>query len=110
MLSVYQTVEGSIGDADIGETAPAASPSGASGGADSSTRRLIWQIQTRKYDTRRPQWYYGQATVTAATSHEVCFLCILLFILRKFCTLVFPIMTEKGLRERKTEDVCRRRH
>lgn len=76
MLSVYQTIEGSTGDADIGETPPAGSAAAAGGasaagaGTD-SVKRLIWQILTRKYDTRRPQWYYGQATVNAATPHEV---------------------------------------
>lgn len=104
MLSVYQTIEGSIGDADIGETAPAASPSAAAGGDGSSTRRLIWQIQTRKYDTRRPQWYYGQTTVSAATPHEVCFL---FFSCLSFADLFFRL-TEQ--RHRGTGDVCRRRH
>lgn len=81
MLSVFQTIEGSTGDADIGETPPAGSPAAAASGAPAAggtgatsdgSRRLIWQILTRKYDTRRPQWYYGQATVNAGTPHEVC--------------------------------------
>ena len=79
MLSVYQTIEGSTGDADIGETPPAGSPAAGAAAApgaaaSDSSKRLIWQIQTRKYDTRRPQWYYGQATVNAATPHEVCYI------------------------------------
>jgi hypothetical protein len=77
-LSVYQSVEGSTGDADIGETAPASSGGGSSSGSSgvdgSSGRRiLLWQIQTRKFDTRRPQWYFGQSQVNAATPHEITF-------------------------------------
>lgn len=75
-LSVYQTIEGSIGDADIGESGSSGS-GGAGGGATSSDgtqKVLLWSILTRKFDTRRPTWYYGQVTVNAATRHEVnCF-------------------------------------
>ena len=70
-LSVYQSVEGSTGDADIGETAPASSVPGGDG--SSGRKVLLWQIQTRKFDTRRPQWYFGQTTVNAATPHEITF-------------------------------------
>ena len=71
-LAVYQTTEGETGDADIGESAPpSSSKSDSSASGESGNKILLWSIQTRKFDTRRPQWYYGQATVEAATPHEV---------------------------------------
>jgi len=72
-MSVYQSVEGSTGDADIGETGPAPASSSSTGDTSGGRRLLLWQIQTRKFDTRRPTWYYGQVTVNAATPHEITF-------------------------------------
>lgn len=72
-LSIYQTVQGDVGDADIGESGPPPSAGGSGSGSDGSAgnRVLLWSIQTRKFDTRRAQWYYGQTKVEASTPHEV---------------------------------------
>lgn len=61
--------EGDTGDADIGE-AGAGTNSGGDGAAGGN-QVLLWSIQTRKFDTRRPQWYYGQVTVNADAPHQV---------------------------------------
>lgn len=66
MLNVYlMTENGDTGDADVGETAPK------EGGEAAGNQVLLWSIQTRKFDTRRPQWYYGQVTVNAEAPHQV---------------------------------------
>jgi len=64
-LSIYQTTEGDTGDADIGDSPPK------EGGDSEGNRVLLWSIQTRKFDTRRPQWYYGQVSINAETPHQV---------------------------------------
>ncbi|KAI1289740.1 MAM and LDL-receptor class A domain-containing protein 1 [Halotydeus destructor] len=68
-LSIYQLNEGegAQSDADIGEAAPKDTSAGA---PETGNRIQLWSIQTRKLDTRRPQWYYGQVTINAETAHQ----------------------------------------
>ncbi|RWS04929.1 MAM domain-containing protein 4-like protein, partial [Dinothrombium tinctorium] len=70
-LSVYHVVE--TGEAaEIGEQ-PAETTDQTKSKSEIANRVLLWRIQTRLIDTRRPIWHFGQVTVNAEAPYELHF-------------------------------------
>ncbi|RWS28649.1 MAM and LDL-receptor class A domain-containing protein 1-like protein, partial [Leptotrombidium deliense] len=69
-LNVYHIVESET-------TEPPSETTDQTGGkgkvGEIGNRVLLWRIQTRLIDTRRPMWHFGQVTVNAETAYEVMF-------------------------------------
>jgi hypothetical protein len=35
------------------------------------TKNLLWRMSTRRFDTSRPEWIYGQLTINSETPYRV---------------------------------------
>jgi hypothetical protein len=35
------------------------------------TKNLLWRMSTRRFDTSRPEWIYGQLTITSEAPYRV---------------------------------------
>ncbi|KAK8757476.1 hypothetical protein V5799_004893 [Amblyomma americanum] len=65
-LSVFQAPEAP----PAGDDAP---PAGTNGGASATPRTLLWRLSTRRMDTSRPDWRYGQVKVQAEAPFKIHF-------------------------------------
>lgn len=42
-------------------------------GQEKDQRLVVWKMATKKFDTSRPDWMYGQVSVATLTAYRVCF-------------------------------------
>lgn len=35
------------------------------------TKNLLWRLSTRRFDTSRPEWIYGQVSISSEISYRV---------------------------------------